>query len=233
MNQILDVCESTQKLAREGWELGRAHTGDWFCSLEQTAGRGRRGNQWISNRGNFFFSIILNEPTQSRLTWCAMMGALAVARALPEFPIKLKWPNDLYLNGGKCGGVLAERVNGAVILGIGVNLIDQPILKDRETRSLNGAISAEVLCIRMLKELDKLWRDFTSSDESLFLELVKEFNSIALFSSGDAIRWISGTEEFEGQMDQVGQFGELIVKLPTGLKKSLYSEEVFGVRNSN
>ncbi|MCM0605187.1 MAG: biotin--[acetyl-CoA-carboxylase] ligase [Xanthomonadaceae bacterium] len=232
MNQILDVCESTQKLAHEALAVGNAHLGDWVCSLEQTAGRGRRGNQWISNRGNFFFSIILNEPTQSRLTWSAMMGALAVARALPELPIKLKWPNDLYLIGGKCGGVLAERASGVIVLGIGINLIDQPILKDRQTQSLNGIVSVEVLCTRVVKELEKLWSEFTSQEEKLFDALVKDFNSRALFSRGDAIHWISGTKEFEGQMDRLGHFGELIVKLPTGISKSLYSEDVFGVRAS-
>lgn len=234
MNQILDVCESTQKIARENWEMGRAQLGYWVCSLEQTAGRGRRGNQWISNRGNFFFSIILPEPEQQqRITWSAMMGALAVARAIPEFSIKLKWPNDLYLGDAKCGGVLAERAGGALILGVGINLVDEPVLKDRNTVSLGGAISPEVLCIRVLKELELLWPVYTNGDESQFSLLVAEFNSRSFFARGDALRWISGAEEFEGKMDHLGTFGELIVKLPTGLSKSLYSEDVFGVRSSH
>lgn len=228
-NQILDSCSSTQITATESWEKAVARHFDWFCSLEQTRGRGRRGNEWVSNRGNFFFSMILPEPSQERLTWSAMIGALAVTRVLPEYDLSLKWPNDIYFQNGKCGGVIAERVSGALILGIGINLEDSPALKDRRTTKLIPPLSVIELSSRLIPELKNIWTQFTSEDRSVFDSLVHEYKARSLFKSGDPIRWVSGTQELEGSVQGLGVFGELIVKTRSGQNTHLYSEDVFGV----
>lgn len=114
-----------------------AETPAWVVSGEQTAGKGRRGRAWSSPRGNFYGSLIV-EPTEApeKVALRTFAAALALRDAcvaltgLPE-AFKLKWPNDLLLNGGKLSGILLESVvvgQGVrrLAIGIGVNLIHAP-----------------------------------------------------------------------------------------------------------
>lgn len=109
----------------------------WVVAGEQTSGRGRRGRPWASPRGNFYGSLILdlNEPAE-KVALRSFVAALALRDAcvsltgLPE-SFRLKWPNDVLLNGGKlCGILLESRAIGPGVsrlaIGIGVNLISAP-----------------------------------------------------------------------------------------------------------
>ena len=100
---------------------------------EQTAGRGRAGRTWFTPAGTALaFSLVLRPDTLPRqhLPRLTALGALAVADALRELwglESRIKWPNDLLLNGRKCAGMLVEsdwageRLR-ALVLGIGVNV---------------------------------------------------------------------------------------------------------------
>jgi BirA family biotin operon repressor/biotin-[acetyl-CoA-carboxylase] ligase len=115
---------------------------------EQTAGRGRAGRRWYTPRGSgLAFSIVVHPSLEdsgsvSRMT---ALGALAVCDALKNpyhLPAKIKWPNDVLVEGNKVAGVLAEtqwigEQLGTLILGIGINvapasiedaLVHEPVL---------------------------------------------------------------------------------------------------------
>lgn len=100
-----------------------------FCE-QQSAGRGRRGRQWISPFAqNLYFSlgIELDMPV-SQLSGLSLAVGFSLANSLRELdiPVQLKWPNDLYLDGVKLGGILVE-LDGAfdspcrVVIGVGLN----------------------------------------------------------------------------------------------------------------
>ncbi len=120
-----DEVDSTNRvvaeLARDGAPAGIVVVAD-----HQTAGRGRRGRTWVAPpRSSLLASVLLRPPSEPpALTTVA--PALAAAEALAEvasFEPALRWPNDLYARGRKLGGILAEVVeDGAVVLGVGVNL---------------------------------------------------------------------------------------------------------------
>lgn len=103
-----------------------------FSTTEkQTAGRGRRGRQWHSPYAqNCYFSVGRQfNLALTELSGLSLVVGIAIAEALTElnYPIQLKWPNDLYLNGKKLGGILVE-LEGAfespchVIIGVGINV---------------------------------------------------------------------------------------------------------------
>jgi BirA family biotin operon repressor/biotin-[acetyl-CoA-carboxylase] ligase len=71
----------------------------------------------------------------------------------------IKWPNDLLLNGAKLAGILLERANDAVVIGIGVNLAHAPDLPDRPTTSLaaHGTIVDPTVFIEVLAETFQRW----------------------------------------------------------------------------
>jgi BirA family transcriptional regulator, biotin operon repressor / biotin---[acetyl-CoA-carboxylase] ligase len=112
----------------------RAHEGapEWAVVLadRQTAGRGRQGHAWASPPGNVFLSVLLR-PRFAAVTLIPLAAGLAVAEALPQLEARLKWPNDVLVNGRKLAGILAEAQSGSggvewVVVGIGINVAMGP-----------------------------------------------------------------------------------------------------------
>lgn len=96
----------------------------------QTAGRGRRGRNWISRQGNLFFSLAL-EFDLKKIGYLVLISALSLAQVIekinPEIELKLKWPNDVLLKNAKVSGILLEKGEGNyIIIGIGVNIASAP-----------------------------------------------------------------------------------------------------------
>jgi BirA family biotin operon repressor/biotin-[acetyl-CoA-carboxylase] ligase len=114
---------------------GAGH-GDVFVAGRQTAGRGRRGRRWDSPAGNLHVSLVVEPPPDARIGQLAFVAALGAGAAIDELApagarLGYKWPNDLLLNGRKVGGILIEAMTGdmrvgAVIVGVGINLVHAP-----------------------------------------------------------------------------------------------------------
>ena len=113
-------CESTQLLL-EGAPEGAVAVCD-----EQTSGRGRLGRAWQAPPGtSILASIVLRPPADRRLPELSLVGGMAVADAVEQalgLTAQIKWPNDVMVNRRKVAGVLAEARDGAVVLGIGINV---------------------------------------------------------------------------------------------------------------
>lgn len=125
-------------LARAG-----AEDGLWLRAERQTAGRGRQGRFWASGDGNLYASTLVRlRPADPHAATLALVAAVAleeVVRLLlptPHAGLRLKWPNDLLIDGAKVSGILLERADDAVVIGFGVNIADHPDLRDRPTTSL-------------------------------------------------------------------------------------------------
>jgi len=133
----LDDVGSTNVVALEN-----ANIGDpgklWVTARSQSAGKARRGRQWVSEPGNLYASLLLIEPASSdALATLPLVASLALHKAIaglvPELGagLKIKWPNDVLLNGKKLSGILLEAAPDkhgrlAVIIGMGVNCAHFP-----------------------------------------------------------------------------------------------------------
>jgi BirA family biotin operon repressor/biotin-[acetyl-CoA-carboxylase] ligase len=119
----LDVesCESTQLLVDTSLPEGAL-----VVAGHQTAGRGRMGRSWEAPPGTaLLFSLLLKPPAERRLPELSLVAGVAVADALERMlglAAQIKWPNDVMLRRRKVAGCLAEARDGAVVLGIGVNV---------------------------------------------------------------------------------------------------------------
>lgn len=105
--------------------------GDALCIADsQVRGAGRRGRGWRSRPGDLTFSVRRRfSSPPARLAPLALVTGISVARTLREITsldVLLKWPNDLLLAGSKLGGLLVEARAGAVVGGIGINLLPTP-----------------------------------------------------------------------------------------------------------
>jgi BirA family biotin operon repressor/biotin-[acetyl-CoA-carboxylase] ligase len=128
---------STNDEAARLAETGAAE-GTVVWAREQTGGRGRRGRQWASPVGNLYSSTLVRPACPAaRATELGFVAALAVADIVPPGrDLRVKWPNDVLVEGGKVAGILPESSIGAdgaaehVILGIGVNVGFAPTLPE-------------------------------------------------------------------------------------------------------
>ena len=111
----------------------------WVRAARQSAGRGRSGRQWISDKGNLFASLLLRPRcTIESAVQLAFVAGLAAHDALADMDnglcgqLALKWPNDVLLDDAKLAGILLESVSPdaegspAVAIGIGLNLASHP-----------------------------------------------------------------------------------------------------------
>jgi BirA family biotin operon repressor/biotin-[acetyl-CoA-carboxylase] ligase len=126
----LPTCPSTNTWALERIDA-LAH-GACVWTERQSAGRGRNGAIWHAPSGVLTASFVLDLPATVAIAQLALCAGLAVAHAVedlaPAARVRLKWPNDCYLDDRKLAGVLCERPAGVggrrdtVVVGIGLNL---------------------------------------------------------------------------------------------------------------
>ncbi len=126
---LLDEVPSTNSYAKEHYS--GLSDGQTVCARCQTAGRGRTGRRWLSPAGKCFAGTAVFKNLHDGFHGGAVLGIAvlrALAEAVPGLPCYLKWPNDLYVNGRKLGGILCEgveytggRITGAAA-GAGINL---------------------------------------------------------------------------------------------------------------
>lgn len=123
----------------------RPHPRLILCNQQQ-AGRGRGANRWSVSRGALTFSLVIEPESMGipRDRWptlsVAVGGALctAIQPLIPEADVRLKWPNDVYANGRKLGGILVEVpavTPPRLVIGIGVNVLNSATTAPEELRS--------------------------------------------------------------------------------------------------
>jgi BirA family biotin operon repressor/biotin-[acetyl-CoA-carboxylase] ligase len=155
--------------ARDG-----AGEGAVLIAESQFAGRGRLGRLWTAPpRSGLTFSVLLRPPVAAaRQGWLPLLVGLAGAtavRRVAEVEARLKWPNDLLVGRRKLAGILAERVNDAVVVGMGLNVSLRPEELPVETATslaIEGATSTDrdPLIRAVLREIERLYRDWVAAD---------------------------------------------------------------------
>jgi len=238
-NQVIESCPSTNDLAKELAESGYPH-GTWIPARMQTAGKGRLGRAWISPVGNLYLSILVRPQMGGGhaniqwTSWVPLTTAVATVQylksAYPLHPLQIKWPNDLWLGGRKCGGILCEALGNstpggaAIIIGIGLNCAFAPDIPDAPVTSLS--LQAEQadsirlpLIAAVVKEVDYLFQKGPQRISELYSQL-------AVLTPGKPIHWSSEGMVKRGKVLGLGPSGELIVIEDNGGQKSLYAEDI-------
>ena len=141
---------------------------------EQTAGRGRSGRHWVSRPGDGLYMSVVIHPLRERIEWPSLsfVASLSVCAAiediLPAIQPKLKWPNDLLVEGKKLGGILLEAYGDHVIIGCGINLKNAPDLSDSDWQATDlshygaGALAPRQFADAILQRLAdyyQIWQD--------------------------------------------------------------------------
>ncbi|MCW2882851.1 MAG: biotin--acetyl-CoA-carboxylase ligase [Sphaerisporangium sp.] len=160
-----DLAQAARDGAREGAVL--------IAEL-QLAGRGRLGRVWTApSRAGLTFSLLLRpEVPPARQGWVTLLVALAAASAVRRVAgveVRLKWPNDLLVGERKLAGVLAERVEGAVVVGMGLNVSvraeELPVTTATSLAIENAESTDRDPLIRaVLREIETHYRDWVAAE---------------------------------------------------------------------
>lgn len=214
-------------LARSGVEEGL-----WLRAERQTAGRGRQGRAWESPVGNFYGSTLVRlrptDPDPATLGFVAAVALEQVVTGLsPTASAVLKWPNDLLIVGAKLSGILLERAEDAVVVGIGVNLVHHPDLSDRPTTSLAAhgvRVGAEAFA-EMLADSFARWLERWRGEG--FAPVRQRWLARA-HPAGTAltVRLPDGAVE-QGLFDGLNADGALILRLAEGARRVIHAGDVF------
>lgn len=210
---LLESVESTNLLARriaeDYWREGLEPPPATLVALEQTGGRGRLGRVWASPRGaGVYATLLVALPARGPLALLPLSVGVALARTLNGHlggsRCRLKWPNDLLVDGRKIGGILIEAQSGdegrsLAIVGFGVNhaVLRGEVALPREATSLGResddppsleSFTGELL-VAVTEEIESL-----SEPEGL----VERYRELSIHEPGDRLRCRVGEEEVVG-----------------------------------
>lgn len=218
---LLETCPSTSALLSER-ALAGAPSGSVLWAIEQTAGRGRRGRVWVARPGaSLTFSLLWRFAPGVRLSGLSLAVGLAVARALEGLGaqgIALKWPNDVWLDGRKLGGILIELQQSAgrsaAVIGIGLNLAaplagevrDQPVAGLDESSAVPN--DAVVVLAAVLGELAPVLDGFAVEGFAPWRAAWQARHAL----QDEAVRLIDDTGEAEGICRGVDEEGALLLE---------------------
>ena len=128
--RALDETDSTNLRLKAWARAGEIAPPFLLTADSQTAGRGRLGRSFVSPPGTgLYMSLLFSPPPEADSGRITVLAAVAVCRAMEEMTglkPKIKWVNDLFIYGKKVCGILAERIDQGVVVGIGVNLKTPP-----------------------------------------------------------------------------------------------------------
>ena len=209
-----------QELAEKGYPSGTLVVAD-----KQIAGKGRRGRNWESPSGCGIFMTLMLKPdiNPNNASMLTLVSALAVAKALADITgkdAKIKWPNDIVIDGRKVCGILTEMsaqfdyINN-IVIGIGINV---------NNSSFPEEISATASSLRLLsggkkyrrEEIIEKIMEYFEKYYSIFLEtedlsaLVNEYDAM-LVNMKRQVKVLDPKEPFEGTAMGITKTGELIV----------------------
>ncbi|HEX7741154.1 MAG TPA: biotin--[acetyl-CoA-carboxylase] ligase, partial [Sphingobium sp.] len=195
--------------------------GSWLRAGRQTGGRGRMGRSWESPGGNLYCSTLVRiraeDPPAHSLALVAANAVHALLAPLCSGQARIKWPNDILVDGAKIAGILLERSGDAIVIGVGVNVTGHPTGLDRPVTSLaaQGAQDADAgVLVERLAELFAHWLGLWRAQG---LEPVQAHWLVNAHPAGTAMRVVQPDGDVvEGRFDTLDRQGMLILRLANG-----------------
>lgn len=217
--------------------LARAEAGApeglWLRAEQQDGGRGRLGRQWLSPIGNLYCSTLVRlRPDDPPAHLLAFVTALAVhdtvLQILPGCGARLKWPNDVHVDGAKLAGILLERRADAVVVGIGVNVTLAPDVPGRKVTCLRdlGAM-AQIDATAVIELLADRFAARLAQWRSVAPATLLDVWCAAAHKPGDAMAVQRGPgDRIEGMFDGLAADGALRLRLADGRVETISAGDV-------
>jgi BirA family biotin operon repressor/biotin-[acetyl-CoA-carboxylase] ligase len=230
LESVASTNDHAKKLAKNGYPSGVI-----IWAHEQTAGRGRQGNTWVSLPGNLFMTIILRPNVNiAQIGQLSLLIGVALSNVLASFvpaanDIRLKWPNDIYINGKKAGGILIETESQGMlqvpwsVVGIGFNIVDAPegaiSLADVGVTTYEAGHMVEFLS-KEINMLVKQWENKGFAD-------IREAWLKRAYKLGEVITARLPKQTLTGVFEGLDKNGALLLTGTDGVRHVINAGEVF------
>ena len=216
--EILPIIDSTNQYLLD--KIGQLRSGDSCVAEFQSKARGRRGRKWFSPFGsNLYFSMYwqLEQGVAAAMGMSLVVG-IVIADTLRELSgqdIKVKWPNDLYLNDQKLAGILVELAGKTgdcahAIIGIGVNLMmtnPDPNIVNQKWANL-GKVDRNLLVARIVKNLNIKLSEFEKQGLAPF---ISDWNRLDNFANRP-VKLLIGDNIIRGIAKGINEQGALMLE---------------------
>lgn len=236
-----DVLDSTNETAEQMAKDG-APEGTVVMAVRQRGGHGRMKRRWESPEGGLWFTLILRPTIDSgRAAQVTLLAGIAVTQALRSIygseDIRIKWPNDIFFNGKKVGGILSEmRLHERdgieyVLVGIGINVNLAEENFPEELRPMAASLgmifgkheSCENVLQKIFNEFTVLYSHWTEEGMDAILPKWEALNC----TLGRTVTvWDSGQRIFEGKAVSMSPDGSLLVRSEDGVEESFNFGEI-------
>jgi len=233
--EIGSTNDAVLALAEDGEPEGTVVLAD-----RQTAGRGRRGRDWVSPQGAGLYVSAIVRPAEPRgpLPMVTLAAGVAAARAVQSttaLPIELKWPNDVVIGRPwrKLAGVLCETAGqqarvDAVIIGIGINVFDAAYPREIANRAtsieveLGRPIDRAWLLVALLESLREVVDRLHANDHEAISRAWRQYALAGLDGAG--VRWRDREVERRGRARDIDRDGALLVEADGQLERVVAGE---------
>ncbi len=215
---VYDSTSSTNDIAAE-YAKNAAHDGLVIFAEHQTAGRGRGGNQWQSGRADSILCSIVLVNNELPIELLSLVCAVAVAEAVGK-PARIKWPNDIMLNGRKVAGILLEtKPSGACIIGVGINCHQTKDAFPAELQPTATSIDVETKAVvdrttlarRLLISMDQ-WLELAAQAGE---KVIAQWRSLSV-QLGHRVKLLYNGRQFAGNCIGIDPERGLILQLDRG-----------------
>jgi BirA family biotin operon repressor/biotin-[acetyl-CoA-carboxylase] ligase len=221
----LESVDSTNNYALQQLHAGLAQHGTAFFAREQVAGKGQRGKIWAMQKGeNIILSIVIDPQSlpltrQFQLSACIAVSVFDLFAHYAGDDTRIKWPNDLYWQDRKAGGILIENILGSggdwkwAVVGMGINInqvnfpenLKNPVsLKQITGKNFDPALLAHELCERIDGHFQSLLRD---GFEPLYQHYLNH-----LYKRGEKVKLKKDNRIFEALIKKVSLSGLLVAE---------------------
>jgi BirA family biotin operon repressor/biotin-[acetyl-CoA-carboxylase] ligase len=232
-----ETIDSTNEEARRRAALGERGP-LWIWARKQTAGRGRRGREWDSPDGNLMTTLLIapgvSAAEAARLSFVAALAVHDLAATYAaRATIRVKWPNDVLVDGKKVAGILLESSGHEgvdilpwLVIGIGVNLTHAPAALPYPATSLGDHGSAptpEEALAGLAEAWENRFRDWRVNG---FAAIREAWLSVAA-GLGQPIEVRLPGETLQGRFETLMPDGALSLILPSGSRRAITAGEVF------
>ena len=232
---VHETLNSTSELCRERAAAGEP-AGLAVMARRQQRGRGSFGRSWDSPQGNLYLSVLLRPagPVCEGGLW-SLLAAVALAEAvevvLPDpAALRLKWPNDLMLNGGKVAGILLDSTAGAdgrlaaIVIGFGLNIASRPDIPDRPVACLADVIAPPGPDAMAGRLLDRLGH-WSSIQSATGFAPIRDAWLARSHAIGTPMRLRHGSADLDGDFAGLAEDGSILLDI-RGQRRAFAAGEV-------
>lgn len=232
----IEEIASTNSYAIELVQANLASHGDTFFAHEQTSGRGQMGKRWVTEPSSNIIMSCVVDATRFNLQFQVGIN-LIVALACHDFfsfyagsSTSIKWPNDIYWNDRKAGGILIENIIRGkdwkwAVIGIGININQIKFSEDlRNPVSLKQILNKDFNTLQLSKHLcECLQKRLLDIEVADFKATLNEYNNV-LYKKNQLVNLKFLNNNYFCEIIEVNELGKLVVKIDSETKVLKFGE---------